>query len=152
MSLVVGPTRLQLSQLEPSQDSGSIDGEVLSHFGGGEHSLGTQALTEGLEPGGVFHPLHAGGGEGFSCASEEATIIEDCGDLAVGVPLLEEFVDQSDGLVSRSSPITLADRRGHLESLHATAAKSNLDVNRRVSPGQRDILDEQRGHPLTLTV
>jgi hypothetical protein len=96
--------------------------------------------------------LHAGGRERLARAGLQAALVEDGGDLAIAVRVVEQRVDLRDDRGAGAALIACADRCGHLDGLRAATAKADVERDHAIAPGQRDVLDEQRRHPLALAV
>ena len=89
---LVADTRLDQPLRPPSSDRRAFDAKPFAELPRSEHPGSEQALLEARELRRETGPLDAGGIEGYARAGEKSALVEDVGDLGVGI-LAKQRVD-----------------------------------------------------------
>lgn len=117
---------------------------------GGDHACLEQALLEALELARKPDPLDAGLIKSITRARAKPTLVEDVGDMGVGV-LLEERVYLLAHLGVGRSHLLRRERTGQGQGGAGAAAKTDRNRNLTLLR-QRDVLHEEREHSLSLAL
>ena len=142
----VAPACHDTPLLRPGPDYAGRDTDLGGELPGSQSSGGKQALFEAWEMVDVAEPRDGGDVEGGLCACGVASLVEDGGDLAVGV-LIEERVGGRDDL-GVGLPLV---REWQCQGRHRTTAEADVHCDV-LAPQQGHVLDQQREHPLALAL
>src|SRR3990170_4377258 len=147
---LVADPRLEASLVTPPADGRPPDAELGGDLRAGQHAGGEQAFLEAREPRRGSDPLDADRIEGLPGAGPQAALVEDRGDLGVGV-LVQERVHLLPRFGTGGAQLPGGQGAGERQGRGRPAPEPDMRRDLALLE-QGDILDEEGEHPLALTL
>src|ERR1019366_3263851 len=133
----------------PGLEGSGGHAELAGELGQGEHAGVAESLLAAAQAVVVADVAHDERVEGAAFAAGQAAVVEDAGDLGVGVAV-EELVDGGDGLGGRLAELGGGGRDGQGDGAGLAGGEADVRGDGVPGPGDGDVGEQQPGDALAL--